>query len=273
MSIKPLSAGVIGWPIAHSKSPLIHRFWLAKLGIDGDYNRFPVRPDNLEAAVRGLPALGLVGVNVTIPHKVAVMAYLDEVDADAAATGAVNTIVVSPGGRLVGYNTDSTGFIDPLIGIDHPIRSAIVIGAGGAARAVLNALRTMKMANVTVVNRNVSRSEDLIRDFPEIQSIFPLSSDLSLDPTDLVINATSLGMTGQPPLLVRLDKLEDQTVIYDLVYVPRETQLLLDARVRGLRVIDGLEMLVGQAAAAFYLFFGSKPPREHDADLRALLIA
>ena len=267
-----LTAGVIGWPVAHSKSPLIHRFWLAKLGIDGDYSRFAVHPDNLGDAIRALPKLGLRGVNVTVPHKVAVMAHLDAVDPDALAIGAVNTLIVAADGRLAGLNTDDAGFLDPLKSVPA-IAKATVIGAGGAARAVLSTLRVMGVPTVTLVNRSEARALELAQDFPAIRSIAALTSDYVVEPTGLLVNATSLGMIGQPALAVDLGRLTDKTIVYDLVYVPLETPLLAAARRRGLRTIDGLSMLIGQAAVAFQFFYGAPAPREHDAELRALLTA
>lgn len=268
-----IAAGVIGWPVAHSKSPLIHRFWLAKLEINGDYGRFAVHPDHLGDAIRALPKLGMSGVNVTVPHKVAAMAYLDEIEPDAARIGAINTILIGSDGRTLGLNTDDVGFIDPLRFLAPTIGTATVIGAGGAARAVLTALKMMDVRIVTLINRSEARSWEVSLDFPSVRSVVPLVGEVMLEPTDLVVNATSLGMIGQSPLPVLLDRLGPDTIVYDLVYAPLETQLLSDARRRGLSVIGGIDMLVGQAAAAFYFIFGSRPPREHDAELRALLTA
>lgn len=268
-----IAAGVIGWPVAHSKSPLIHRFWLAKLGIDGDYSRFLVRSENLGFALRALPALGLRGVNVTVPHKVAVMAYLDTIDPGATRIGAVNTIVVATDGQTLGLNTDATGFLDPLLRLPRQYSSATVMGAGGAARAVLQTLRTMKIQQITLINRSEARAFDLLQDFPEIGTVVRLTDGYIVEPADLLINATSLGMIGQPSLHINLDRLSAQTLVYDLVYAPIETPLLAAARERGHATLNGLHMLVGQAAAAFALFYGVAPPREHDAALHELLAA
>ncbi len=268
-----LTAGVIGWPVAHSKSPLIHRFWLAKLGLDGDYSRFAVHPDNLGAAIRALPALGVRGVNVTVPHKVAARAWVDGLDGDALQIGAINTVVVDQNGTMTGHNTDASGFLDPLSAHLGDIASATVIGAGGAARAVLAALRASRIGEVVVLNRDAARGAALAQDFPNLANVCALTPGCRLSAADLVVNATSLGMTGQPPLDVQLDGLGARTIVYDLVYAPLETPLLAAARARGLRTIDGLAMLVGQAAAAFELFYGAAAPRVHDAELRALLTA
>ncbi len=286
------SAGVIGWPVAHSKSPLIHRFWLAKLGIDGDYGRFPVAPERLGEAIRALPALGLRGVNVTVPHKVAVMAHLDHVDDLAAEIGAVNTVVIE-NGRLVGLNTDSDGFHSPLKSWRAEVEAANagshlhLIGTGGAAQAIAHGWGS----EITVFGRDLAKAERLavvsgragdVVHFASLDDLRRPSGDSGApSPSDpradggpvryLVVNATTLGMRGQPPLHVDLDRYPDNTLVYDIVYSPLETPLLGAARARGLRTIDGLAMLIGQAAAAFELFFGAPAPREHDAELRALL--
>ncbi len=286
------SAGVIGWPVAHSKSPLIHRFWLAKLGLDGDYGRFPVMPEHLGAALRALPALGLAGVNVTVPHKVAALAHLDRVDPLAASVGAVNTVMVEDG-RLVGYNTDVAGINDALrqqlADLSQEPKTILykLIGTGGAARAAAEALSGCEVA---VYGRDPVKAAELVDSFGlGGESAYGLSRDIAelaaLGPPDepvgdrsssrfpqVVINATSLGMTGMPPLTIDLAFFPDDTIVFDMVYAPLETSLLAAARARGLRTVDGLAMLIGQAAAAFALFFGAAAPRVHDAELRALLI-
>ncbi|WP_374389464.1 shikimate dehydrogenase [Sandaracinobacter sp.] len=261
------TAGVIGWPIAHSKSPAIHRFWLRALGIDGDYSRFAVRPDELGAAVRALPALGIAGVNVTVPHKVAVLDWLDGASAEAAAIGAVNTVLVRDGG-LWGTNTDIEGFAGPLAG--RHVEHAVVVGAGGAARAVLPALARLGVRRITVMNRSVAKARALLEGLEIEGDAVPLAA--AAPDADLLVNASSLGMKGEPPLRLDLGALPDGATVYDIVYAPLETELLAAARARGLRTIDGLEMLVGQAAVAFELFYGAKPPRGRDAELRALLL-
>lgn len=275
MSLPP-SAGVIGWPVAHSKSPLIHRFWLAKLGLDGDYGRFPVHPDDLGAAIRALPALGLRGVNVTVPHKVAVMAHLDRVDPVAAAVGAVNTIVVEDG-RLVGHNTDVAGLREGLTGVDLHAASIVLIGAGGAARAAVAALSGSGCQELLVVARDPTRAVELTRGF-DVFGVGVLFGGLAsvLATGDVIINASPLGMAGQAAFAVEaIEAMARSTAyaVFDMVYAPVETVLLSTARSRGRATIDGLVMLIGQAAAAFELFYGAAAPREHDAELRALLTA
>jgi shikimate dehydrogenase len=282
MTTLPPSAGVIGWPVAHSKSPLIHRFWLEKLGIDGDYGRFPVAPERLGEAVRALPTLGLRGVNVTLPHKEAVVAHLDALSPAAAAMGAVNTVVVEDG-RLVGHNTDGAGFLEPLrplLGRPWLLKMARIIGTGGAARAVARALHEAGFL-IVVIGRTLDKARAFRSDFaPDdemVATLDDLRRPLDFEWTDrsgvldLVVNATSLGMHGQPELGIDFSHVPPGAIVYDIVYAPLETPLLAGARARGHATLDGLEMLVGQAAQAFELFFGAAPPREHDAELRERL--
>lgn len=273
MSVLPPSAGVIGWPVAHSKSPVIHRFWLERLGIDGDYGRFPVHPDNVGAAIRALPALGLAGVNVTVPHKVAVMAHLDVVEDSARRAGACNTVIVGEDGRLSGANTDIAGFAEPLLGRSLAGKPAVVIGAGGAARAVLLALSDLGCAPVELRNRSAEKAHALAAELGIAVDVAPLGAPLPS--ATLLVNATILGMAGQPPLTLDLAPLPADALVYDIVYARLETSLLAAARARGLETIDGLAMLIGQAAVAFERFYGAVPPRDaaSDAALRAFLAA
>ena len=278
----PPSAGVIGWPVAHSKSPTIHRFWLDKLGIDGDYGRFPVEPDRLGEAIRALPALGLRGVNVTVPHKQAVMTHLDRIDEQARRIGAVNTVIVEDG-ALVGYNSDAPGFLEPLrplLARPWLFRMARIIGTGGAALAIAQALHDEGFT-IVVVGRDLDKARALRAGFaPDDSLIATLDSfraPLDFEWTDrsgvldLVVNATTLGMVGQPALDLDFSNVPPGAIVYDIVYVPLETPLLAEARARGHATIDGLAMLIGQAAVAFEKFFGVAPPRAHDAELRELL--
>ncbi len=286
-----IAAGVIGWPIAHSKSPLIHRFWLGKLGIDGDYGRFAVAPDRLGDAIRALKALGLRGVNVTVPHKVAVMAFLDRVDPLAAKVGAVNTVVVEDG-ALVGYNTDVEGVREPLAEMigssetypNHVATYVQIIGAGGAARAAVVGAQAAGYGDFDVFARSPDRARPVAElactpfcTAQPLGDLGPIRNDDS-GPDDqryshVVINATTLGMTGNDAVVIDLDRYYPDTIVFDMVYAPLETPLLVSARNRGLRTIDGLAMLIGQAAMAFELFYGAPAPRDHDAELRALLTA
>lgn len=268
----PLSAGVIGWPVAHSKSPLIHRFWLGKLGLDGDYGRFLVHPDLLELAVRAMPALGIRGANITLPHKVAVMAFLDHVDDSARVVGAVNTVKVLEGGRLGGVNTDIEGVLEPTRDLGLAGAEVIIAGTGGAARAALAAAVIARAGWVTILARDEDKAVHLLRSAGQQGTVLPIGGPLPESPdTVLFFNATTLGMAGQPALPVDLGVLPPGATVFDAVYAPLETPLLAAARERGLATIDGLQMLVGQARQAFEILFGQPAPREHDAELRALL--
>ena len=272
------AAGIIGWPVAHSKSPLIHRFWLAKLGLDGDYGRFAVHPDDLGEAIRALPAMGLAGVNVTVPHKVAVMAHLDIVETLASEVGAVNTIVASPDGELLGYNSDVAGIKAALDGIDFFSKSIVIVGAGGAARAAVAAMSGTRHQELLVVARDVQRAVGITRPFDVFGVGVPFDGLASVIRTaEVIINASPLGMRDQPEfdseVIEALRQNEESPILLDMVYAPLDTELLTAARSRGMRTIDGLHMLVAQAAVAFELFYGAPAPRQHDAELRALLIA
>lgn len=263
-------AEVIGDPIGHSKSPLIHRFWLDALDIKGDYRAHHVAADELAAyltARRGDPAWR--GCNVTLPHKKAVADLVADPGDVRDNIGAMNTVLRAPDGSLSGTNTDAGGFFGPLAGLDFSGRDIAVIGAGGAARAVLFALARMDCGPVTILNRNVLKASALLARFGLKGTALPL--DGRLPPAALLINTSSLGMAGQPALNLDLATLPVDAIVYDLVYVPRETALLQAADARGLATIDGLDMLIGQAALAFELFFGVAPPEDSEDELRALL--
>lgn len=280
-------AEVIGDPIRESKSPAIHGFWLEKLGIEADYRAAHVTAAGLAgyiAARRGDPAWR--GCNVTMPHKLAVMPLLDRIDPLAARIGAVNTVVRHADGTVIGYNTDAGGFIEPLRAAlegTHLFRMARVLGAGGAARAIVAALAARNFT-IVLAARDPARARALLGELApagEHHAVdlahFADATDFAFDDRegllDLVINASPLGMAGQPPLAFDLSHAPPRAIFYDIVTHPPETPLLRAARARGHRVIDGLTMLIGQAAEAFEKFFGQQPPREYDAELRALLIA
>lgn len=278
-------AEVIGDPIAHSKSPTIHKFWLERAGIKADYRASHVKPEDLRAFLedrRRNPSWR--GCNVTIPHKQAVMALLDRIDPAAERIGAVNTIVPEDG-KLVGYNTDYAGFLEPirpLLAQQHLFRMARVFGTGGAAKAVVLALHDQGFT-IVIAARDVDKARALRESFePDERLIAPI--DIFAAPTDfpfddregildLVVNATSLGMHGQPPLALDFTHVPPDSVVYDIVYAPLETPLLAEAKAHGLRTVDGLHMLIGQAAEAFARFFGRPAPRDADDALRALLVA
>jgi shikimate dehydrogenase len=263
-------AEVIGDPIAHSKSPLIHKFWLEKLGIEGDYRKEHVLAEGLAdyfAARRDDPDWR--GCNVTIPHKVAILDLVEDRGGLRDSIGAMNTVVRAEDGALVGTNTDAAGFYAPISGYDLAGKDVILIGAGGAARAILFALGRCEVGQVTILNRNVLKASALLARSGLRGAALPLGAPIP--PAALVVNSSALGMTGSPPLEIDLSAMPEDCLVYDVVYAPLRTELLKQAERLGLEMIDGLEMLIGQAAVAFELFFDAAPPREHDAELRALL--
>jgi len=263
-------AEVIGDPIAHSKSPAIHGFWLEALGIDADYRAHHVAADSLGAyfAERARdPAWR--GCNITIPHKQAALDHVGDPGGVRATIGAINTVVRGPDGALIGTNTDAAGFYAPIADMELEGAHVVLVGAGGAARAVLFALTRAGVGETTVLNRNVLKAAALLASFGVKGDALPLNA--KLPPAQLLVNASALGMVGQPPLEIDLSPLPEDAVVYDAVYAPLETDLLAQARERELDTVDGLEMLVGQAALAFELFFGAAPPRARDEELRALL--
>jgi shikimate dehydrogenase len=280
-------AEVIGDPIAQSKSPVIHGFWLEKLGLEGRYERAHVKADGLAdylATRRGDPDWR--GCNVTMPHKQAVIPLLDRLDPLAARIGAVNTVVPEDG-ALVGYNTDVPGFLEPMraeLAKTHYFRMARVLGTGGAARAVVAALAD-EHAVIVLAGRNVEKARGLLDELdPDGEHhVAPLdhfadATDFAFDDRegcfDLVVNASSLGMTGQPPLAFDMSHAPPGSVFYDIVTSPLETDFLKAAQAAGFRTVDGLSMLIGQADHAFRHFFGAVPLRGGmDVELRERLLA
>lgn len=265
-------ADVIGDPIAQSKSPLIHGFWLDALGIDAEYRRQHVTTEGLGdyfAARRDDPDWR--GCNITLPHKIAALDFVEDRGGLRESIGAMNTAFRAEDGVLVGTNTDAGGFYAPIADFDLAGAPVIVIGAGGAARAILFALSKLGVGPVTLLNRSPLKGAALLAAFGLKGQALPL--DAKLPPATLLVNASALGMAGQPPLDLDLSPLPDDAVVYDIVYAPLETPLLAAARARALDTVDGLEMLVGQAAIAFEIFFGAEPPRDRDEELRALLVA
>jgi shikimate dehydrogenase len=265
-------AEVIGDPIAQSKSPLIHNFWLDALGIAGDYRRFHVPVDALADYIAGARAdAEWRGCNVTMPHKQAIMDLVDDPGDIRGTIGAMNTVVRQPDGSVIGTNTDAAGFYAPLAELDLEGAPVAVVGAGGAARAVLFALARAKVGPVTILNRSPLKAMGLLATFGLKGEVAGL--DAPLPPVSLLVNSSSLGMTGNPPLDLDLSPLPGDAIVYDLVYSPLRTGLLNAAEARGLATVDGLDMLIGQAALAFELFFGAPPPEGRDDELRALLVA
>jgi len=260
---KAIIAGVMGWPVAHSRSPMLHGFWLEAYKIDGAYLPFPVHPENIETALRALPALGIAGVNVTVPHKEAALRICDVVDPTARKIGAVNTIIVEKDGSLSGSNTDAFGFMENLkSGSDWRAdrRPVLVVGAGGAARAVVSALADEGVTDIRVLNRTKARAEALASDFADRASACDWETlDSSLEDISLLVNTTTLGMSGQPELEIDLAALPRDAIVNDIVYVPLHTKLLQAARGRGNATVDGLGMLLHQARPGFAAWFGHEP--------------
>jgi len=269
------TACVIGWPVKHSRSPIIHRHWLAELGLAGDYVRHPVEPEQAAAFFAGFANGPFVGCNVTVPHKEVAFASVDHADAVATALGAVNTVWLEDG-RLMGSNTDAEGFIANLDhwapGFDANPGATIVLGAGGAARAVIWALKARGFAPIHVINRTRDRAEAMAERFGA--DIHPAGWDdlpALLPQASLLVNTTSLGMEGQPPLVIDLVAARDDLLVTDIVYIPLETPLLKVARSRGLKTVDGLGMLLHQAVPGFERWFGRRPVVT--PELRRLILA
>jgi shikimate dehydrogenase len=279
-------AEVIGDPIAQSKSPAIHGFWLRKLGIQADYRACHVTPEDLADYIARRRADPLWrGCNVTMPHKQAVMPLLDRIAPPADAIGAVNTVLRTDNHpAMTGTNTDASGFLEPLkadLAETHYYRMARIMGTGGAARAIITALAD-KGFTLVVAGRDPGKARALLDELAPKGEHHAIPLSHFADPTDfafddregcldLVINASSLGMQGQPSLAFDWSHAPPGSIAYDIVTAPLDTPFLQGARAKGHRTIDGLAMLIGQAAAAFEHFFGAPPPREHDAELRALL--
>lgn len=261
--------GIIGWPVRHSLSPVMQNAAFSAAGIDARYVPFPVAPEQLPQAVEGLRALQVAGINVTIPHKTAIMPLLDELDPAASAAGAVN-VVLNRDGRLVGYNTDGDGLISSLkkdLGFDPAGSRVVLVGAGGAARGALSALCRAGVVSVAVLNRTARAAQEMIALF---QEDYPLVACSIIDAhtadhefwsgQELVINATSLGMHGEKITGLALASLPGAARVYDMVYAPPETPLLSAARALGLAAANGLGMLVAQGELAFALWSGATPP-------------
>lgn len=258
-------AGVIGWPIAHSRSPRLHNHWLARHGIDGAYVPLPVRPEGLPDAVRGLRAAGFAGFNATIPHKEALFALCDRLLEPALRAGAVNTVVFEASGAITGTNTDGAGYLASLRaeGVEPAAGPALLLGAGGAARAIAAALLDAG-APVTVTNRTLERAEALVEALPGLRVLPWGRREEGLADHALVVNTTSLGMSGGRALELSLDRAPAGMAVSDIVYVPRRTALLKAAEARGLRAVEGLGMLLHQAVPGFAAWFGATPEVDRD---------
>ncbi len=268
-------AGVIGWPVAHSRSPKLHGYWLKTYGLRGHYVPMPVLSEHLAEVLRILPRAGFVGVNVTIPHKEAVLALADNVTDRAALIGAANTLIFRPDGKIYADNTDGYGFISNLRQ-NAPdwmpdAGPAAIIGAGGAARAVVASLLEAGVSELRITNRTKIRAETIKSEFGARVVVYDWAqAGNMLDGAATVVNASSLGMEGKSPLRVPLDALSPEALVTDLVYTPLATPLLEEARERGCRTVDGLGMLLHQAVPGFERWFGVRPEVDESARLAAL---
>jgi shikimate dehydrogenase len=274
-------AGVMGWPVAHSRSPMLHGHWLQRYGIDGAYVPMAVAPDRLETALRALSALGFAGCNLTIPHKETALAIVDRVDPAATRIGAVNTVIVAADGALEGRNTDGFGFTENLRhavdGFDITAGTSVVLGAGGAARAIVAALIDEGAPEIRLVNRSRDRAAALaealkVDGAPSVIKLVDWEErDDALAGAALLVNTTSLGMKDAPPLDLSLHALPTTALVNDIVYVPLTTPLLQAAALRDNPVVDGLGMLLHQARPGFAAWFGVAPTVT--PDLRAAIEA
>ncbi len=271
-----LLAGVMGDPVMHSRSPAMFAYWFNKYGLAGSYLPLAIKPAGLRAALRALPALGFSGCNLTIPHKEAALAIVDTVHPVARRIGAMNCVVVANDGTLAGYNHDAFGYIESVREAQPGWRAdtgpIVLIGAGGSARAVAVGLIDAGAREIRVVNRTAARAQALARDLGgAVEAVAWADRHAALKDAAMLINTTSQGMAGQPPLDLALDTLPKNALVSDIVYIPRETPLIAAARARGNPAVNGLGMLIHQARPAFQAWFGIMP--EATAELRALIEA
>ena len=271
-----LLAGVMGYPVMHSRSPKLHNYWLAKYGLAGTYVPLAIKAEHLRAALRALPALGFSGCNLTIPHKEAALEIVDRIDPLARRIGAVNCVVVAADGSLMGQNHDAFGYIESVRETQPAWRAdagpIVVIGAGGGARAVLVSLIDAGAREIRLINRARARGDTLARELGGPICFFGWDERAAaLDGAAMLINTTNQGMVGEPPLDVALDRLPVTALVSDIVYIPRETPLLAAARKRGNPAVNGLGMLLHQARPAFRAWFGIMP--EVTPELRAMIEA
>ena len=262
-------AGVCGWPIHHSLSPVLHNFWLKELGLSGAYVHFAVRPDNALRAFKSLKSTSISGVNVTAPLKQIAFEAADEHTPDAAKLG-VSNCLYKRDGKLIAHNTDLEGFAAPLIKAmgakELAESSALILGTGGASRAVIGALLALNVPEIKIMGRTNSKAEDLVSmvNVPSFHAVPWEDRHVSVASADVIINATTAGMTGKPQLDLDISKVRPGTFVYDLIYTPRQTKLLRSAKAAGCEVLGGLEMLIAQARPSFRLFYGVAPPAEPD---------
>ena len=269
-------AGVLGWPVAHSRSPKIHSYWISKYGLLGAYVQLPVAPGQLGLALPGLAALGFRGCNITLPHKVDALHLVDALDANAARIGAINTIVVQGDGSLKGFNNDGFGYVQSLLDAKPDWRAdagpVAVLGAGGAARAVVLSLADRGAREIRLLNRTPEKAQALANEFGAPVRALPWSQrHAALADVAMLVNTTSQGMQGQPALDLDLAALPLHALVSDVIYVPMQTPLLAAARQRGNATVNGLGMLLNQARPAFEAWFGVMP--EITAELRQAIEA
>ncbi len=259
-----LLAGVMGWPIAQSRSPVLHNFWLKQHSLRGAYVPFAVQPGRLAAALRALHPLNFAGCNLTIPHKQAAMQIVDEVDETATAIGAISCVVVRKDGSRSGTNNDWYGFTHNILEFVPEWRAdvgpAVVLGAGGSARAIVYGLIQRGAREIRICNRTLARAQALAGDFgSSVRAVAWEQRHDALDGATILVNTTSQGMTGQQPLDLTLERLPQSALVNDIVYIPRETPLLLSARARGNQIVTGLGMLLHQAVPAWKAWFDIEP--------------
>ena len=269
-----LLAGVMGWPVMHSRSPMLHNYWFKKHGLAGTYLPLAIRPEGLAGALRALHPLGFAGCNITIPHKQQAMKIVDEVDKLAKGIGALSCVVVRPDGALSGTNNDCYGFIQSIkqeqAGWRADSGPIVVIGAGGGSRAVCYGLAQEGAKEIRLVNRSLARAEAIAEEFRGPIKALPWEQrHETLEGAAMVVNTTSCGMVGQPALDIKLDKLPKSALAADIIYIPLETPFLAAARKRGNRTVNGLGMLLHQARPAWRAWFGIEP--EVTAELRAMV--
>jgi len=276
MSIIPKLAGVCGWPIHHSLSPLLHNYWLRETGIKGAYIPFAVRQDEAVAAFKSLKHTSISGVNVTLPLKAQAYEAADDVTDDARKLG-VSNCLFKRHGKLIAHNTDLEGFVSPLLTMmkvtDLAQKSVLIIGAGGASRAVIGALLSLGVPEICLVNRTDKKARDVVNmvNVPSLYSAPWANRQESVARANLIVNASAGGMLGKPALDISLDNAQDGCLVYDLIYTPMMTPLLRSAKKRKLEIMGGIDMLIAQARPSFKLFYGQAPHAE--ADPRAMLLS
>ncbi len=257
-----IKAGVIGHPISHSKSPIIHGYWLSHYAIEGEYKAYDIPPAQLKDGIQELVDGGLSGFNVTLPHKQNIMNFCNSITEAAQKIGAVNTVVIDGHGKIHGDNTDAFGFTenlqDSIPDFEWAGKKALVIGAGGAARAVVYALKSKGLADILIANRTEETAKELATAY-DVQVLPWESMQTVIGSTDMIVNTTSLGMVGQPPLQISLSGIASNTIVYDIVYNPLMTPFLQEAKQNGANIITGIGMLLHQARPAFRAWFGTYP--------------